>query len=613
MIWNTNYQKLAAATMFTLFFAGKEYAPKCIINGIHIQDYLQQHYLKSIEQLVMKIHASGLDNEVVIGYDTMNEPGQGYLPFRHLDRLLDDDTDFRLGFMPTPFQGMLLGSGIPTEVAYYEFKWNGPQKTGNKLVDPRGQSAWLSDSDLKTVCDLFGWERKWPSGCIWATHGVWDKRKGQLLLPEYFSTHPQTGKPTHFIHHWLAHVQKYVQMIRNVHPDSLLFVQPPVLEVPPKMPSHLDRLVYAPHWYDGLTLVKKKWCNYNVDFINLQRGKYGTGPLRFLRAFRVGEKAIRQCFVDQLETMRKEGYSHIGAYPCVMGEIGIPYDMDVVNNNTVVDNNMFIVCLIACWQWLLVLFNSIKKGRIDIQSPDSSQNRALDANINALEKNLMNYTLWQYMPDNNQQWGDLWNGEDLSLWQSTPDTKLFNHDKLSSCDEVVVVPGALSTSTSSTLTNSAISPSKLLDEAKAKKPWRQDIIDTYLDNASNASTDSLEGLLQQQLKPRQQETNVRDLICLYRPHPYITTGVPLSIDFISPTEHLKARFKYQFNCSEEGTTEIHIPNRFFPVESIQVNANVGKWKVKSQFEYYWILEWYITPFDNVIVAELIIEGKKYTQ
>ncbi|CEP14123.1 hypothetical protein [Parasitella parasitica] len=534
MIWNTNYQKLAVATLFTLFFAGKTFAPKCVVNGVHVQDYLQSHFIKSLQQVADAIHKNKLENTVVIGYDTMNEPGQGYLPIPHLDQLSKDDTDFKMGLTPTAFQGMLLGSGIPTQVENWEFKWNGPKKTSNVLVNPDNVVAWLADDELKEACDTFGWQRapSWPAGCIWALHGVWDKATQLLLKPDYFATDPHTGQPTDYIDYWMDHVHQYAAALRAIHSDAILFVQPPVLEVPPKIPSTLERIVYAPHWYDGLTLVKKKWCSYNVDFINLNRGKYGSGPLRFLRALRLGEKAIRQCFVDQLSTIQNEGLENVGNYPCIMGEIGIPYDMEVADaSNT--------SSLVYWWNWCLSLFTEASKvAETSVNSVNSPQNRALDANLNALEKNLLNYTLWNYTPDNSEEWGDKWNGEDLSIFQApatttTTTTTTPTTRELQNNIEVVVT----SSSGSSSAAPSTASSDTIVTTLSKKMPWSAAAaVDDYMDRMTNASTDSLQGLLQQ----NQQQINVRNVISLHRPHPVFTAGIPTGIDFCSPTENTRA-------------------------------------------------------------------------
>ncbi|KAK4510296.1 Proteasome subunit beta type-1 [Mucor velutinosus] len=598
MIWNTNYAKLAAATLFTLFFAGKTFAPKCIVNGVHVQDYLQSHYINSMQQIAKAIQANGLENTVIIGYDTINEPGQGYLPIPHLNQLSKEDTDFKMGFTPTAYQGMLLGSGIPTKVENWEFRWNGPKKTSEELVNPDNVVAWLTDEELKGACDTFGWERdpSWTAGCIWALHGVWDKATQQLLKPDYFATHPTTGKPTVYIDYWLEHVHHYAAALRAIHPDAILFVQPPVLEVPPKMPSSLERIVYAPHWYDGLTLVKKKWCSYNVDFINLNRGKYGTGPLRFLRALRLGEKAIRQCFVDQLKTIQTEGLENVGNYPCILGEIGIPYDLEVSDSSST--NSVA-----YWWNWCLSFFTQASQvAETSINSSNSPQNRALDANLNALEKNLLNYTLWNYMSDNSQEWGDRWNGEDLSIFQppanavSTTSLKIpeYNDDL-----EAVITSDSIaeSSSSSNTIVATPSSTSK-------KMPWNA--TDDYI--MTNASTDSLQGLLQQ----TQQQTNVRNVISLHRPHPTLTAGIPISINYIAPTESASAIFEYTMHYQPQcdGPTEVYVPSCYFPLppEITKITVNVGTWKVQTTHKAYWTLLWTIEKGDAIPDATLKIEG-----
>ena len=58
-----------------MFFGGRDFAPNFIIEGLNIQDYLQNHYCNAMSKV-----ASVLVGETnVIGFDTLNEPNNGYI------------------------------------------------------------------------------------------------------------------------------------------------------------------------------------------------------------------------------------------------------------------------------------------------------------------------------------------------------------------------------------------------------------------------------------------------------------------------------------------------------------------------------------------------------
>lgn len=107
-----------------------------------------------------------------------------------------------------------------------------------------------------------------------------------------------------------------------------MFCQPSPFELPPQIKTTKDddpNMVYAAHFYDGITLITKKWNKiWNVDVLGIMRGRYLTPAF----AVKLGETAIRNCFRDQLAAMRQEGLERMGEHPCVFTEIGIPYDMD---------------------------------------------------------------------------------------------------------------------------------------------------------------------------------------------------------------------------------------------------------------------------------------------
>ena len=370
MIWSTNYFRLACQVLFTFFFAGRDFAPKCIIDGKNIQDYLQDHFINAVAHLAKRIHEAGdLEDEVVIGYESMNEPNRGLVGWSDIS-LIPSEQKLQKGTSPTAWQAILTGSGRACEIDTWDIGGMGPYKAGRVLVDPQGEMAWLPE-DYDDSRYEYKRDPGWRLGeCIWAQHGVWDPSTDTILVKDYFKKNPRTGDVIDYEvftnTYFMDHYRKYRDAIRDIHKNAILFCQPPVLEIPPSIKGTKDddpKLVYAPHYYDGLTLMNKKWNRYwNVDVFGVLRGRYLSPAF----AIKVGETAIRNCFRDQLSAIKKEGVDYMGDHPCVLTEFGIPYDMD--------DKYAY------------------KTGDY------SSQSGAMDANHFAIEGSSMaGYTLWIYM------------------------------------------------------------------------------------------------------------------------------------------------------------------------------------------------------------------------
>jgi hypothetical protein len=266
MIWTTNYWRLANLTIWTMFFAGRDFTPRCIIDGKNIQDYLQDHFIGACRHLAEAINTAGdLDNEVVIGWESINEPNRGLIGYQDLTTI-PKEQKMQKGTSPTAWQAMLTGSGRACEIATWDIGGMGPYKSGTVLVDPAGVSAWLPpDYDDS----YYGWKRSpaWKLGeDIWAQHGVWDPESDTLLNNLYFAKDPRNGATMdyeYFTNNWyMDHYRRYKDMVRSIYPSTIMLCQPPVLEIPPTIKGTEDEdqnMVFVPHFYDGLTLITKKW------------------------------------------------------------------------------------------------------------------------------------------------------------------------------------------------------------------------------------------------------------------------------------------------------------------------------------------------------------------
>ncbi|KAJ3137920.1 hypothetical protein HK100_000266 [Physocladia obscura] len=391
MVWVSNYDKLACATMFTVFYGGATFAPKLKSPddaSESIQDYLQDHFCDAFVELAKRIGQNDIKlvDDVVLGYDTLNEPDCGWIGAKDLNSFCGTRAN-RIGHSPTPFQAMKLGSGQSCFIEKYEMSILGPRKTGTVHIDPNGESAWLPlPNNVQRPC-------------LWSDHGVWDVTTSKLLKPDYFTKHPITGKPVSFVKQfWSPFVEKFTAKIRAVHERAIIFVEPcghasPLELEAPIMPESLDfddRVVNSPHWYDGLTLINK-WFNpyFSVDYVGWERKKY----LFAMFAVKIGINGIRQSFFEQICTLRDDAVQPQtqSNHPTVIGEIGIPIDLE---NGQAYKNGDF-----------------------------SMQERALDTNMRALESSFVSFTLWNYTSTNSHEFGDEWNGEDLSIW-SRSDQKI---------------------------------------------------------------------------------------------------------------------------------------------------------------------------------------------
>ncbi|KAH8100367.1 glycoside hydrolase [Cristinia sonorae] len=524
MIWSTNYGRLAIQTLFTLFFAGADFAPKCVIDGVNIQDYLQSHYISAIGQLADRIRDAGdLLEECVLGWDSMNEPFEGFCGYPDLNSYPSEQTStLKKGTFPTPAQSLRLGMGKAQTLDTWTVGAFGPKKTGRTTVDPKGVKLWLDASaEPEGVHPVWGWRRDpgWKLGtCLWALHGVWDVETGYVITPDYFKFNPAEDREVCFIEdYWRKHWQAFGARIRQSHPEAILFVAPPVFAQPPTIEESdlKGRCCLSTHYYDGLTLITRHWHWFNADALGILRGKYSSN----LPAVKFGERAIRKSLQEQLGIL-KDDAKILGAYPTLIGEIGTPMDMDDKKSYGWTDKGKY-------------------KGDY------SNQQKALDASLNATDgPNALNYTIWTYCPDSTHAWGDGWNMEDLSLWspddlRDRPDDR-FNIIDASSAmllKRPPVNPISRSAATSSVSLATFSGPNVPEEDPKAALHSAMSSL-SYWDNAYDFLTDG-----------------ARAVKAFSRPYPSAVIGVPKDIQF----DISKAEFRFTVVVRPEDAPSAPLP------------------------------------------------------
>ncbi|KIO29472.1 hypothetical protein M407DRAFT_227596 [Tulasnella calospora MUT 4182] len=403
MAWPTSYFRLPSMTLFTMFFGGRDFAPKCIIDGMNIQDYLQSHFIDAFTHLADRLReAGGLLDECVIAWESMNEPSEGFITLDDLTNF-HEEQQLKIESCPTPAQALRLGSGMAQTVDFWTFKSTGPTKTGTVLVDPKGASVWLDQKhEPGSVSIKWGWQRDpgWKLGvCPWEQHGLWDKESGTMKILDYFkwSRNSESKRKIDFVaEYWLPFWKSWSQSIRKAHPEAIVFIQPPLFKPPPNM-SESDmkgRVAYSPHFYDGLTMITRHWNWFNSSTIHVLRKR-----IHIIQSFKVGDESIKKNFQEQLALFREDVNENVGAYPVVLGETGTPFDVDSKRSYGMTHGGVYIG-------------NHVQ------------QQKALDASLGATDgSNVYNYTIWAYNSTHSWENGDGFNGEDLSIW--SPDDHTY--------------------------------------------------------------------------------------------------------------------------------------------------------------------------------------------
>lgn len=579
MVWATNYNRLASEVMFTMFFSGKIYTPKAIINGMNIQDYLQSHFINAFLFLMKHIKARSphIFDTCLLGIESLNEPNSGLYGFENL-QTFPSEQKLKLDESPTPIQAFRLGMGYPEKVDVYSLSIFGPSKHGTDWVDPKGTKAWATAEDNKDEHYGFIRSPNWKLGdCIFAQHGVWNSTTGELILPDYFRVHPTTGEilnETKFINGpFLDFWYTFKSEMRNIDENMFLIMQPPVLQIPPEIENNTkyidDKTIVALHYYDGMSLMFQKWNRLiNVDTLGIMRGRY----LNPIFGLVLGEKSIRKSIRRQLKGMVKESHENVGYnLPVIFTETGMPFNMD--NKKSYKDGDYY------------------------------SQESANDAILSGLENEQFNFTYWCYNPDNCHNWGDLWNLEDFSIWSNDDVDNLALESATTYNDWLhknVVHYGSFTPQTgnsndandSDSNTNISMRSDRSYHDNnsmthKLLKDSSQHNLIEYENNQDSPFLDLSDG--------------IRAINAIFRPVPYLVNGYIKHCEFDIATKSFHLKVHSETPKLESLPDVIILPRHHYKRGAYKINVSDGSFKVKSNSIIQWI-EWDHNEISNKNVS-----------
>ncbi|MDF3818329.1 cellulase family glycosylhydrolase [Leptospira sp. 96542] len=370
MCWSENYRYAANGIMWTLFFGGKDFAHNFMIDGKNVQDYLQDHYLGCMVAVAERVK----DFDFVIGFDSLNEPGKGFIGRAMNDRHLKDKEDdpAHPGLAFSPIDALYSSHGHTVDLPYLSLSVmkGGFVPTKTVAVNKNKISIWLPN----TPGDPFQLE------------GAYKITKDDTPFIEkndFFQV--VNGKKIDFDRDYLLPFARRVgERIQSIREDWMVFIEREAVDAftKPYLNGTVPKnSVNAAHWYDTLTLLFKRFLfPISIDTLT--------------KKFVFGKKGIEDMYVRQLTEIKGTANSVPGQVPSLIGEFGIPFDLKGGK---------------AYKQW--------KTGN---KSPKIWKHHimALDCMYNAMDRLFLSSTLWNYTASNQNDLmvGDGWNQEDLSIF-----------------------------------------------------------------------------------------------------------------------------------------------------------------------------------------------------
>ncbi|WP_332771184.1 glycoside hydrolase family 5 protein [Phenylobacterium sp.] len=368
MSWGSNYRLPANGIMWSLFWGGRLFTPDFMIEGENVQAFLQNRYLGCLDQVARRI--AHLPN--VLGFDTLNEPGVGYfgepLSYRHLGPSEINPARARPGAALSPLDALAMARGLTVEVPVLKrnLETSIAEPAGQRTMNPDGVSIWMTD-------------------CPFERAGAYAVEGGRAepLREDFFQV--AQGRPVNISDDGFGPLfHEVARVIRKHEPTWPIFAELDAFGAaagrpfPTPMP---ENSVNASHWYDATTLFLKSFDPTNhYDFMT---GAPERDP-----------GAIRDRYVRQLAGRQSYREAFPGGAPSLIGEFGIPYDLD--------DG---------------AAYKLFAQGRRD-EAIWARHTAALGLMYDALDALGLHSTQWNYTASNRNDLriGDGWNQEDLSIF-----------------------------------------------------------------------------------------------------------------------------------------------------------------------------------------------------